>query len=511
MATGWFDTPEQKPQSGWWGSEEEDAVVAASPRVQDFDTQDFMSRGGWNKYNSIEDYKKELAEEQREKEINEAEEALRIEEFNSSPAAMTSNELVIDNGQITENTPSASATKKIELNEEQKDLVRVRDAVIRQMFVNSGLIRELDGTSNCEISFRNNEGRYALFLRPRDTNYMINATCGFGGEPVKDRIYFNLSKKQEGNYKIPTEFMSEYVVVDADTLTQIRDNKIEQLREELKEHEKLHEQLERQKKTVEGMKKGDINQHKLNILVEKIKNLNTNIQILRERIGYTDIDVNGDAIYHVYKENGKPSVLRNTFLDRTKKVYVHNGYRYINKLIGTYRGQLGILFEVIKRTTQFTKIQRIITTLENAVGRHIIRNDEENIKWGFIKTVFATLKTKQEHDEDLFKKWKFSRRIYKQSTPLNMEDLEFIPHAHHLFTTNNRFTDLLATRYANYDSNFTHLYTKSSRFYKEKIKGQPTLHEMRKKKLSALESKLAEETQLLNTHTRIKKSEKELE
>ena len=199
-----------------WGAEE-DAVASATPN---FDPQDFFNRGGWTKYNSEEEYLKELEEEQREKEIKEAEEALRIEEFNSSPAAMTSNELVIDNGQITENTPSASAsaTKTIELNEEQKDLVRVRDAVIRQMFVNSELIRELDGTSNCEISFRNNDGRYALFLRPRDTNYMINATCGFGGEPVKDRIYFNLSKKQEGNYKIPTEFMSEYVVVDAATL-----------------------------------------------------------------------------------------------------------------------------------------------------------------------------------------------------------------------------------------------------------------------------------------------------
>jgi hypothetical protein len=97
----------------------------------------------------------------------------------------------------------------------------IKDTVHQQIFVgggedspNKGFLKELGSAFNSGIYFRRKNGRYALFIIPNDTNYMINVFNGF--KNGTDRIFFNISLKQgsESRKKIKTEFMSEYVVKD---------------------------------------------------------------------------------------------------------------------------------------------------------------------------------------------------------------------------------------------------------------------------------------------------------
>ena len=91
-----------------------------------------------------------------------------------------------------------------------------KDTVHQQIFVNSGMLGDLGSRFNCQINFRRKDGRYALFVRPNDTNYMFNATNGFGGENNQDRLFFNISLKQDSRQKIRTEYMSGYVYHDGE-------------------------------------------------------------------------------------------------------------------------------------------------------------------------------------------------------------------------------------------------------------------------------------------------------
>jgi hypothetical protein len=93
----------------------------------------------------------------------------------------------------------------------------IKDTVHQQLFVNSGLLTELGRDYNCQINFRRNNGNYALFVRPNDTNYMINVTNGIStnsinGPENKERTFFNLSLKTDDSSRklIKTEYMSEY-------------------------------------------------------------------------------------------------------------------------------------------------------------------------------------------------------------------------------------------------------------------------------------------------------------
>jgi hypothetical protein len=100
------------------------------------------------------------------------------------------------------------------LTDEQKYTILIKDAVIRQIFVNSGMLNELKKIYGCDIYFGNKAGKYALIIKPHHTNYIINATNGFGGPVQEDRIFFNLSKKDITKEKIPTEYMCQYIVKD---------------------------------------------------------------------------------------------------------------------------------------------------------------------------------------------------------------------------------------------------------------------------------------------------------
>ncbi len=91
------------------------------------------------------------------------------------------------------------------------DLQKVKDTVHQQIFINSNIRTDLAKQYNCEIYFRRNNGRYAMFIIPKDTNYMINITNGISNN--QERIFFNLSLKQaDKTTKIKTEYISEYFV-----------------------------------------------------------------------------------------------------------------------------------------------------------------------------------------------------------------------------------------------------------------------------------------------------------
>uniref|UniRef100_A0A6C0HVN1 Uncharacterized protein n=1 Tax=viral metagenome TaxID=1070528 RepID=A0A6C0HVN1_9ZZZZ len=93
----------------------------------------------------------------------------------------------------------------------KNDLQIVKDTVHQQIFINSNIRSELGKLYNCEIIFKRNNGRYAMFITPKDTNYMINITNGISNN--QERIFFNLSLKQsDKTKKIETEYISEYCV-----------------------------------------------------------------------------------------------------------------------------------------------------------------------------------------------------------------------------------------------------------------------------------------------------------
>lgn len=100
-----------------------------------------------------------------------------------------------------------------ELNEELK---LIKNIVIQQIFVNSNMLNEIGEIFGCRITFSFNKdiGSYAFFIKPNDTNYMINITNG--NKNGVDRIFFNISliDKDKPQDKIKTEYISEYNVIN---------------------------------------------------------------------------------------------------------------------------------------------------------------------------------------------------------------------------------------------------------------------------------------------------------
>ena len=159
--------------------------------------------------------------------------------IDNSPIAFTSDEILpnIDEEKIIEIIPDLTSigisqeestmidalakTKTIDVTTRKAYPIKFKNNIIRQIFVKSGMLEDLGKKYNCQIIFKNKDGRYALFIRPNPSrkreeqcNYMINATNGYGGNPEEDRIFFNLSKINPDLPRgtlIPTEYLSEYV------------------------------------------------------------------------------------------------------------------------------------------------------------------------------------------------------------------------------------------------------------------------------------------------------------
>ena len=94
----------------------------------------------------------------------------------------------------------------------KSDLQIVKDTVHQRIFIDSSIRTELGKLYNCEIYCRRENGRYAMFIIPRDTNYMINITSGIKDE--QEKMFFNLSlkKTEDKPTNIKTEYISEYCI-----------------------------------------------------------------------------------------------------------------------------------------------------------------------------------------------------------------------------------------------------------------------------------------------------------
>jgi hypothetical protein len=125
---------------------------------------------------------------------------------------------VISNYQEQQDTINGADNKT-----KRTPLEMIKDTVHQQIFVNSGMLNDLGEMFKCEIIFRRQNGRYAFFIRPRNTNYMVHITNGT--KDNQDRIFFNLSLKTESESstgatasterrKIRTEYICEYAVKD---------------------------------------------------------------------------------------------------------------------------------------------------------------------------------------------------------------------------------------------------------------------------------------------------------
>ncbi len=125
---------------------------------------------------------------------------------------------VISNYQEQQDTLNGADNKA-----KRTPLEMIKDTVHQQIFVNSGMLTDLGDMFECEIIFRRKNGRYAFFIRPRNTNYMIHITNGT--KDNQDRIFFNLSLKTDAESstgatapserrKIRTEYICEYAVKD---------------------------------------------------------------------------------------------------------------------------------------------------------------------------------------------------------------------------------------------------------------------------------------------------------
>jgi hypothetical protein len=296
--------------------------------------------------------------------------------------------------ELNDDTLFASAKEELSLNltDEQKDTILIKDAVIRQIFVNSGMLYELKKIYNCDIYFGNKDGRYALIIKPNNTNYIINATNGFGGPLLEDRIFFNLSKKDITKQKIPTEYMSQYIVKD-------------------------------------------------------------------------------NMIHHVYKSDGKPTVLKHNEIVRNKTITVYNAYMAFNDLLKKEKITLEYLISQLLPEEQLdietkgidkVNITRFLSRdqILSIISKLYIKSPD--LKKNEIMTkIIDTFNNKEEHDKLLKKAMDTNNRVFYRGHKIDrIEEVNRIPMIRKLFDTNNNFTETLAYRYARYYPNFE--FTKSS-------------------------------------------------
>ncbi len=257
----------------------------------------------------------------------------------------------------------------------EKYKILTKDTVHQQIFVNSGMLRELGERFNCQINFRRKDGRYALFVRPNDTNYMINVTNGVSKEN-QDRIFFNLSLKDttgEPKRPIKTEYMSCYIV----------DN---------------------------------------------------------------------TSIMHKFKMDGIPTTIVKNKVNLKNIQSFFNPYLKLNELITKYLNPT----DVINMNSELTLIIERINRLQS---QHLDK-DEVELLIKLIKT-FENDETKKKFDKSLNEIYLLHKKFLKRSIGnKGPEEIDFKISNKELYKTNNKFTEMLAFRYATYIPDFE--FTKSS-------------------------------------------------
>ncbi len=265
------------------------------------------------------------------------------------------------------------AIDRTDNTETDDEFEKIKNTVHQQIFVNSNMLTELGRMFNCEIIFKRKNGSYAIFIRPNETdiNYMINITNGTNAKYNKERIFFNLSLKQEGKTKIKTEYISEYLVENG-------------------------------------------------------------------------------FIYHEFRMEGKPYVLKKNRVDLNIREKIFNPYLKLNELIEKYLGygeRINMESSIDLLNEKITKLRKRLNTL--------IPKDLETIT-----EKFKNEQSKEELDEALNRDYLF----LKQFIPFQLgnkrpEEIEFRIPNKVLYKTNNKFIDILALRYATFISDFE--FTKS--------------------------------------------------
>ncbi len=246
---------------------------------------------------------------------------------------------------------------------QRSQLNMVKDTVHQQIFVNSKMLQELERMFDCEIIFKRRNGRYAFFVRPRDTNYMIHMTNGHSDKTNEDRIFFNLSLKQEGpKKKIKTEYICEYKLDDG-------------------------------------------------------------------------------SICHQYGMDGKPPVLKKNKVDLKIKEKIFNPYLKLNELLEYYFGYGHRISMDTPIAILHQKIEELRIRLASAVPPELAK----------IMGYFENETTKEKIDKTLNKDYLFLKKfIPLQLGNKRAEDMDYRIPNKELYKTNNKFTDMLALRYATY-------------------------------------------------------------
>jgi hypothetical protein len=325
-----------------------------------------------------------------------------IPEEQSSSAASAASAASSASSAVTEPFCTVSAKKKI--CKPSMERMLVKNTIKQKIFVESKMIEELGTKFNCQINFRHDDiGRYALFIRPKDTNYMINVTNGLD-ENNQERIFFNLSLNRlddKSSKLIKTEYMSQYIV-----------------------------------------------------------------------------DEKENYIYHEYKitKGEKPATITKNTVSLSETENIDNEYLILNELISKH------LFRVdpINMKDNITYINQIIINIEK---QRLEKKEEEQLEK--VKKKFSTDEEKIKNDNRLNNIYLLNKRfLYLSLGDKAVEQINFKPKYKELYTTNNKFTDILAYRFANYDESI--IFTKSSkvdkikRILKEKQKDKPSIVEYSK-------------------------------
>jgi len=252
--------------------------------------------------------------------------------------------------------------------------LKIKDTVHQQIFVNSGLLTDLGRDFNCQINFRRKNGNYALFVRPNNTNYMINVTNGISGPDNKERIFFNISLKTgDSNKLIKTEYMSEY-------------------------------------------------------------------------------EFDNNSIRHMYSINGTPSIIKKNKIDLNKKERLFNPYLILNMLIKNYLKTN----DIISMDTSLAIIHSQISNLQKKS-----LNPTEKASLDRIMKMFETDDEKKSQDKILNGIYKLHQAfLSKNLGHKTIEEIDYKVSYKELYRTNNKFTEILAYRYALFIHDFE--FTKSS-------------------------------------------------
>jgi len=103
----------------------------------------------------------------------------------------------------------------------------IKNTVMQKLFGyndnKSHILDPLKEKYNCQISYSYKDGKYAFFIRPNDTNYMIHTTHSI--KDGKSRIFFNITRNnKEPKAKINTEYICCYIIENNNIIHQYNMN-----------------------------------------------------------------------------------------------------------------------------------------------------------------------------------------------------------------------------------------------------------------------------------------------